>query len=369
MTIPETGSDSLGLVSIILVTFNNAKDIRTCLDSVRAQTYIPVEIIVFDNASTDGTVDSIRSLYSEVKLVESEVNIGFAAANNRAAALAEGDFLAFLNPDTTVEPDWLQPLIEALESDPTVGAVTPGIVFANAPNTLNACGNEIHLSGIAYCREYGMPASRGSPVEVGAISGAAFVMRRTLFERVGGFEGSFFLYYEDTDLSLRLRSVGFRCLAAPQSRVQHAYQPGFESDKVFYLERNRMLCLLSLLSWQASLIMLPSWLLAEVLSWGYCAARGRQGLAAKIRAWRDIANRWAWIQDRRRRYVDGRHSAYMLRAFSPQLLVPYVAAGNAIMVRGLATAGWATAAPMLGLARVLGWYGLENGESAKAIRR
>jgi GT2 family glycosyltransferase len=352
MTIPETGSDSLGLVSIIVVTFNNAKDIRACLDSLRAQTYRPVEIIVFDNASTDGTVDSIRIAYSEVRLVESEVNIGFAAANNRAAALAEGDFLAFLNPDTRVDPDWLLPLLQVLESDESVGAVTPSIVLADAPDKLNACGNEVHLSGITYCRDYGKPASDGPPVEVGAISGAAFAIRKDLFLKIGGFEERFFLYFEDTDLSLRLRCTGLRCMVVPHSRVRHAYEAAFGSDKILFLERNRYLSLLSLMSKRILFMMLPSLLVLEVASWGYCVLRGREAMAAKAKAWRDVVRMWPWVRQRRQRYAGNvTNHAYVLGAFSPRLRVQYVGSRTGILARGLGALAWVASAPMLVVGR------------------
>ena len=107
-----------------------------------------------------------------------------------------------------VEPGWLRALIAVLESDPTAGAATPQIIFADRPEVVNACGNEVHFSGITYCREYGAPVSEKSPTEVGAVSGAAFVIRKRLFEDLGGFEPTFFLYYEDTDLSLRIRCRG-----------------------------------------------------------------------------------------------------------------------------------------------------------------
>jgi GT2 family glycosyltransferase len=352
MTAPKTGSDSLGLVSIIVVTFNNAKDIRACLDSVRAQTYSPVQTIVFDNASTDGTVDSIRSVYSEVRLVESEVNIGFAAANNRAAALAEGDFLAFLNPDTRVEPDWLLPLLQVLESDRTVGAVTPSLVFGDARDTLNACGNEVHLSGITYCRDYGGPATDGPPVEVGAISGAAFAIRKDLFLKVGGFEERFFLYFEDTDLSLRLRCTGLRSMAVPYSRVRHAYKAAFGSDKILFLERNRYLSLSSLMSKRILFMMLPSLLVVEVASWGYCALRGRPAMAAKAKAWRDVVRMWPWVRQRRRRYGGNfTNHAFVLGAFSTRLRVQYVGSGTGVLARALGALAWVASAPMLAVAR------------------
>lgn len=349
------------MVSIVVVTYNSVEHISKCLDSLRSQTHGPVEVIVYDNASTDGTQHLIRDCYPEVKFIEGEANIGFAAANNHASGLASGDFLAFLNPDTVVEPDWLWPLIETLESDQTVGAVTPTLVFVEAPDTVNTCGNEMHLSGVTYCRGFGMPASGGPPIEVGAVSGAAFALRREVFERIGGFEESFFLYYEDTDLSLRLRCAGFRCLAVPESKVRHAYKATFGHDKIYFLERNRYLYLLSLMSWRTLTVMFPSLLLMELVAWGYCAMRGRQALTAKARAWRDVVRSLPWVRQRRQRYASNCvNHTFVLHAFSPHLRIQYVGTGGRVLFRGLEMAGWVTAGPMLSMARLLGWYGISN---------
>lgn len=343
------------LVSIIIVTYNSSADIGACLDALRAQTYAPCELIIYDNASADGTPQLVRSRYPEVKLIEGKENIGFAAACNIAARAATGPFLAFLNPDTVVGPGWLEPLVEALEADESAGAATAQILLADAPDRINACGNEIHLSGIAYCRGYGELAVSGYPVEVGALSGAAFVVRKELFERVGGLEASFFLYYEDADLSLRLRTKGLRCLAVPASRVYHSYNGSFGVDKLFFLERNRYLSLLSLLDWRILILMVPSLCVAELGAWGYAALCGRRGLAAKARAWRHVWKRRHWIKERRQVWARGRTNLpFLLGAFSARLAVQYVSPTNELLSRALAVAGMVSAYPMLALARLIG---------------
>jgi GT2 family glycosyltransferase len=340
------------MVSIIIVSFNSVKYVPACLDSLHCQEYEPFEVIVYDNASTDGTQALIREHYPEVQLIEGKSNIGFAAANNCAADLAKGELLAFLNPDTIVAPNWLLPLIDALESDQTVGAVTPELVLTEAPDTVNACGNEVHLSGITYCRRFGMPTSEETPIEVGAVSGAAFVLRRELFEQLGGFEPSFFLFFEDTDLSLRLRCLGFRCLAVPASRVRHDHKPAFTHDKIFYLERNRYLSLLSLMNSWTFVAMLPSLLLMELAVGGYCIMRGRRTLGAKARAWQDVARRLSWVQERRQQYANKCIShAFLLQAFSPRLRIHYLDTNSNLLLRGLEFAGWITAVPTLSAVR------------------
>ena len=341
-------------VSVIIVLYNNAQDIPLCLDSLLSQADGSFEVIAYDNASVDGTRSLIRDQYPAVRLIEGDRNIGFAAANNYAVAAATGDVVVFLNPDTMVEPDWLPPLIHALDSDPTVGAVTPRLVFFDKPDVVNACGNEVHLSGVTYCRDLGMPSKGGRPVEIGAVSGAAFAMRRELFERLVGFETKFFTYFEDTDLSLRLRCAGFRCLVAPDSGVRHNYKAVFGADKIFYLERNRLLSLLSLLNWRLLALVFPSLLLIEFVAWGYCIKLGYRAVVAKARAWREVIRNLPWIRDRRRLWAAKcSQDAFVLRAFSPRLRIQYVGFGSSGLLRGLEIVGWVTAAPVLGMARLL----------------
>ena len=185
------------------------------------------------------------------------------------------------------------------------------------------------------------------------ICGAAFVLRRELFEQLGGFEPSFFMFFEDTDLSLRLRCLGLRCLAVPASRVRHDYKPAFTNDKIFYLERNRYLSLLSLMSSWAFVAMLPCLVFMEVAVGGYCMMRGRQTLKAKARAWQDVARKLSWVRERRQQYANKCIShAFLLQAFSPRLRVHYLNTNSHFLLRGLEFAGWITAVPVLSVARL-----------------
>lgn len=331
-------------VSVIIVTYNSASCIEACLDSLFKLTHLSFEIIVCDNASTDGTQELIHATYSSVVLVESTTNLGFAAANNRGVERATGRYLAFLNPDTVVEDGWLYPLLNALESDSSIGAVTPMLVFSNDPDRINACGNDIHLSGITYCKDYGRSRYEAEPFEVGAISGAAFVMQRELFLSLGGFEEHLFLYYEDTDLSIRLRLAGLRCCVVPESKVQHDYRGAFSPQKVYYLERNRFLSLFSLMKRTDLLLMFPSLLMVEGLSWGYCILQGRKALAAKTSSWRAVVQDLDWLISRRRRYaVPSNKSA--LDALTHKLKIQYVGATSRGITLLLDSVAWLAGVP------------------------
>ena len=346
------GNHAIGSVSVVIVTYNSAVHICRCLDALQTQPDQPDEIIVYDNASTDGTPSMVQVSYPSVMLIAGDSNIGFAAANNRAAARAIGDCLVFLNPDTMVQPGWMPPLLDALDSDDTVGAVTPQILFAKHPHFINACGNQVHLSGLTYCLRLGEPAMAGRPVDVSAVSGAAFAIRRLAFEQMGGFEERLFLYYEDTDVSLRLRCAGWRILVAPDSHVWHDYQASFTPSKVYYLERNRYLSLFSLMPLRMLALMLPAMLAVEAATWGFCLLHGRAALAAKGRAWSDVLASVAWLMQRRRsRALMSVSMNGLLSGFSPRLRVDYAGQAGGIAYRMLEAIGWLTAAPMLALGR------------------
>lgn len=338
------------LVSVIIVTYNSEKYITNCLNSLCTQAYHPIEIIVFDNASSDKTVKLIQSTFPEVNLHVNSKNIGFAAANNRAACLAKGKYLAFLNPDTTVDNDWIKPMIETLINNPMTGAVTPQIVFAHNPALINTCGNSVHLSGLTFCEHYGQPVIDCDPYPVSAISGAAFVISSNLFQKLGGFEERLFMYYEDTDLSLRIQCAGFSCTAVPTSIVYHAYESNFSAQKVFFLERNRYLSLFSLMNWQILLLMLPSMLLMEVISWGYAFLQGRQEIKAKFRAWVELVQARNWIATRHQKNACY-HPNNLISVFSTRLRAQYVTNRNPLLLHGVEMATWLLAAPGLRLAK------------------
>ncbi len=340
------------LVSIIIVTFNSEQHIVDCLSSLQEQAYQLTEIIIYDNGSTDQTTNLIQANFSDAHLVIGETNLGFAGANNEAARIAKGEFLAFLNPDTVVESNWLFPLIEAMKTDHSIGAVTPQIALMQNRNLVNTCGNTIHFSGITYCQQYNQPITNGEPYRVSAVSGAAFLIPQKVFVELGGFEEKFFMYYEDTDLSLRLCCAGFFCTAVPTSIIYHDYTPTFSAQKIFYLERNRYLALFSLINWQLFLLMLPSLLLMECVSWGYSILQGWPGISAKWRAWAGVFKLRKWLSHRRQT----RHCAQpknLMTIFNSRLQAQYVSNKYHLLFKFVEVAAWFFATPALGLAKWL----------------
>lgn len=295
---PRFGSG--GFASIITVSVNHRQRLEQYLPSIlRSQGNY--EIIISDNGSSDGSIESVKALYKDVTLLQNGANLGFAEACNRGARVATGEFLVFINPDTTVEPDWLENLLQPFR-DPSVGLVTPKILLMQQPDKINTCGNVVHTSGIAQCRGINHPQNDLNALEpVDAVSGAAFAIRRDLFEQLGGFDQDFFLYVEETDLSIRARVAGWKCVYQPSSIVYHDYHLKFGPHKIFHQERNRYLTILKNYSSVTILALVPTFLLAEVVTWGFCLITGDpNNLRNKIDAYWWILTNWSVIRKKHR---------------------------------------------------------------------
>ncbi len=326
------GRESEPLVSIVVVLYNALPFLPRFVATLERQTYRNVEMIVVDNASTDGSVAFIARAMPDATLIRLPTNGGFAAGNNAALSHCHGDYLALLNPDTEPEPGWLAALVAALEADPTIGLATPKIVLANDRATINTCGNDVHIAGFATCRGLDAPATAYTEAEdVAAVSGAAFIIRRALMERLGGFDASFFMYVEDTDLSWRALLLGARCRFVPTSVVAHRYTLTLGAKKTFYLERNRVQMLLKCYRMRTLILLSPALLLGELAAWAYAALHGPAYLrekAASVR-WlvqnrRDIGERRRAVQASR---IVGVGDRVLLSLATPRLPVALVQPG------------------------------------------
>jgi len=298
---PRAGAESSAgpLASVITVNTNELHRLRQWLPSVSA-TRADFEIIVSDNGSGDGSLEFLAERYPAVRVVANGSNIGFCAANNRAADSARGRFLVFLNPDTTVDPDWLTRLIEPFR-DPDVGLTTSKILLMKDPDRINTCGNAIHLTGLTLCRGMGKPKETFAAAEdAAAVSGAAFAIRRELFRALGGFDEDYFIYMDETDLSCRAWLAGWRCRTAPQSLVWHDYAMRFGSEKVLRQERNRYQTILKNFRWPTIAALLPGLLLAEAITWAFVLLIEPAHARKKWQAYAEVARRWREIMRKRR---------------------------------------------------------------------
>lgn len=299
MNEPVPMSSSSARASVIIVNYNGGQYLEQCLATLLPTIGPEDEVLVVDNGSTDGSADRVEREFPSIRVVRSSVNGGFGYGCNLGASRARGEYLVFLNPDTTVKPGWLEGLILALD-DPQIALATPCILLMDAPERVNTLGNDVHYTGLAFCR--GIGASRpvtGGIEDVAAVSGAAFAVRRQVWEALGGMDEAFFLYVEDTDLSWRAALAGYRCVVVPQSVVHHCYTLRFGPDKIFYQERNRYRMLLKCFRRPTLLLLLPALLLAEIVTWGFVLTRYPHRWREKWRAWVWTARHWRETMARR----------------------------------------------------------------------
>ena len=229
------------LISILLVSWNSAKHIPHCLENLVKQSFKDFEIIVIDNGSTDNGVANLEEKYPTLNLSvkKLETNQGFAVANNIGAALARGKWLALLNADAFPEPNWLEELVKAADHHPEFNFFASRQIKANSnPELLDGIGDVYHISGLAWRQGYNQPAYGAGLLsrEVFSACGAAALYLREKFLEAGGFDADYFSYFEDVELSFRLRLMGGRCLYVPTAVVYHlgSASTGVSSDFAVY---------------------------------------------------------------------------------------------------------------------------------------
>ncbi len=241
------------LVSIIILTWNQRDLTRDCLASLAQMDYPAdrLQLIVVDNGSTDDSVARIRAKFPDVKIIETGINLGYAGGNNvgiRHALAAGAEAVCILNNDVTVEPGFLPPLLAALQSGPDVGIVTPLVAEGTGDDgRVWALGSTVNPRTAAVnrcCAGEPLDAWRErEPFEVETASGAAMLVRREVFERVGLLDEDFFLYFEEVDWCLKVRRAGYRILAVPASVVWHKVSAtlGTTSPVIdYYMLRNHL---------------------------------------------------------------------------------------------------------------------------------
>jgi N-acetylglucosaminyl-diphospho-decaprenol L-rhamnosyltransferase len=246
-------------LSVVVVTHNSRAAVTAALPALIAQLAAGDELVVVDNASTDGTIDAVREIAPGAVIVETGSNAGFAAAANVGARAAGGDLLLFLNPDATPAPGFV-PAIRDSAFDAWMGLVMAG-------SAVNSAGGVLHFTGIAW-------AGEATVREPAFLSGACLALPRERFEAVGGFSGHYFLYHEDVDLSLRLRLAGARLGVEPAAVVDHDYEFAKGPAKWRYLERNRWATILRCYPTRLLIALVPGLLATELALLVVAAAGG-----------------------------------------------------------------------------------------------
>jgi O-antigen biosynthesis protein len=289
-------------LSIVIPTYNGLEHLKRLLPTVHRYAPPETQVIVADDASQDGTGDWLCRTQPWVEVVRLKTNLGFCGAVNAGVARARGDVVELLNNDTEVCPDWAEAALVHF-ADPTVGSVAPLVVFLDRPEVIDSAGQEYHLCGWARNRGYGqtLRAEFLVPCDVFGPSGSSGFYRRQALAEAGAMLPEYGAYYEDVDLSFRLRWAGYRCLFEPNSRVRHRESASYgrQKDRVIWLlARNEELVYwVNLRGLDLLLGLLPhlGFLAVRAVRKTF-AGHGGTFLAAK---W-DAVRRWRWVLERRR---------------------------------------------------------------------
>ncbi len=236
-------------VSFIIVSWNVCDLLRQCLRSIRTESAgrrpqnaehaddrdLSAEIWVVDNASTDGTVDMLRSDFPDVHVIENSDNVGFGRGNNKALAQAQGRYLFLLNPDTKLCPGALHALVDYMDAHPQVGLVGPRLFYGDGssqssrrrfPTLATAFFESTKLQQWfprhrILTHYYMLDTPDNAEQEVDWVNGSALFVRRRVYEQVGGFDEAFFMYSEELDWCYRVQRAGWRIVYLPLAQVIH----------------------------------------------------------------------------------------------------------------------------------------------------
>lgn len=272
-------------VGVVMLAFGPEPVLLEAIDAVLASTGVQVRLVLVDNGCTRPDLDELVQQRG-VHLVRPQRNLGFAGGVDLGAGEVHEDFLALVNSDAVVAPDALARLISVC-GDPAVGIASGSIRLASDPDTMNSAGNPVHVLGLSWAGGLGEPASRhAAPATIASASGAALALRREVWQELGGFPPEFFAYQEDLELSWRCWQSGRTVRYVPDAVVLHHYEFSRNPLKMYLLERNRLLVVLTCYGGRTIALLAPALLAFEVAIFAVAVAQG----------WgRRKAGGWAWL--------------------------------------------------------------------------
>lgn len=308
------------LVSFIILNWNGKKWLKNCLPSVMKVKYPAKEIIVVNNGSTDDSKEYIEKNFPKVKIVEIKKNRGYAGANNYGVKFAKGKYLLFLNNDTVVTPNFLDTLVNNLETDPSIGAVQPQIRSLINKKLLDSVVSYLTTTGFMYHYGYMKPWSKRKYQEKMygySIKGACFLMKKDDYVKLKGLDEDFVCYVEESDLCHRIWLSGKKVMYDPSVYVYHwggGDMQVMTKDEVtvFRSYRNRFVSFLKNLSTLELIKTLPllfmfceGYVLMTILHRKFKLALGAQlGILSVLVSLPSIYNKRKYIQSNIRKVSD-----------------------------------------------------------------
>lgn len=243
-------------VSFVIVSWNGKHLLQDCLPSVKSQTFSDHEIFVVDNGSSDGTVEWLAREHPDVRVIALPSNLGFAEPNNIAFGKSNGRYVATINNDLTLHPEWLATLCSALEGNPKCFAAQGKILRSDEPEKIDTCGLGIRPCGAARNLAHNRNASSiTSARSIFTVSAGAALYRLETLRELNYFDSQYFAYYEDLDLGWRARLKGWEAVLAPEAVAYHKVHgtsSTVDGDFLWFLsERNRLRTFVKSMPWGA----------------------------------------------------------------------------------------------------------------------
>jgi GT2 family glycosyltransferase len=237
------------LVSIVIPSFNGRRHLEVCLSSIQNLDYSHIEVIVVDNASTDGSVEFVETKFPEVKILVNAANLGFAEGCNVGMRNAKGQYVALLNNDVEVDPNWLKELVSVAQSDPRIAICASKIIMFQNRKIFNSAGGEFDVYGSGHDRGlYEFDHGQYSCVEeVFFACGGAMLVQREILREIGLFDSRYFMYGEDVDLCWRAWLCGYKVVYVPSAIVYHKYGGTMEAltaQRLYFTNRNSLCSIL-----------------------------------------------------------------------------------------------------------------------------
>ena len=233
------------LLSVIIPNWNGKRFLEDCMDSLRGQTFQNFETILVDNGSIDDSVDFAKKHYGDfIRIIRNDKNLGFTGGNNVGIQASKGEYIVLLNNDTWVDPHWLEELAKATRFDPPVGMWASKVCSYYQRDRIEGVGELIYWDGLCRARgQYEQDHGQYNVIEeILFPPGCGAMYRKSLFDEIGLFDEDFFAYADDSEIGIRARLAGWRCLYVPRAIIYHKNSGtgGQHSPfKAFYVERNR----------------------------------------------------------------------------------------------------------------------------------
>lgn len=238
-------------VDLVVCARGNKEITSRCLDSLAALTYPNYGVVLVDDASDDGSVEYLKNKYPKIKIIANRQNLGAAKSRNKGIESGQGKYVVTMDNDAALTPDWLNQMVELMESDEKIAQASGKTLFFDQPEVLAEAGGSMQFRGKCYDIGLGKSAADekyNQTRQVLMVSTASMIVRRDVLARLGGIADIFFYGYEDSDLSYRLNAAGYKVVYYPKAVSYHALSvtvaETIGKKRVYYWMRNRLLMML-----------------------------------------------------------------------------------------------------------------------------